>query len=234
LFFPKVSLTQSGISNQTLRWEAVKPTLAKTSAQVFPSLKTWVARKFIDLVMRRQFSHLLRNLQGTIEKFWIAWITKIESHSSHKFCQWNWLANSIALIAPMSSAWKALHLPTFSAKQSSRSASWLLKMPPQAEACAVEDPSVLHFIQWGGWGFQRTSIMFGAFGGWMETLKLLRITKLETLAEATALEILPVKAVFDMIVESELFQWFFFTRESHLISSVPNWANDVDHGCCNH
>ena len=41
--------------------------------------------------------------------------------------------------------------------------------------------------------------MFGALGGWIRTLKRLRMTKLETLAEATTLERLPVKAVLEMI-----------------------------------
>jgi hypothetical protein len=40
-----------------------------------------------------------------------------------------------------------------------------LKIPPQAEDVEVVAPSVLHFIQKSGGGFQNISLITGDFGG---------------------------------------------------------------------
>lgn len=92
-------------------------------------------------------------------------ITKEESHSSQRLFQWYCFANSMALIAPESSAWNAFPTPLFSAKQRRMLEMLSLKTPPQEASILVDEPSVLHFTQLGGGGLQRTSMILGALGG---------------------------------------------------------------------
>ena len=79
--------------------------------------------------------------------------TSEESNSNQRLDQLLVAAISMALIAPESSAWKALPVPVFSAKHKIKSAWGFLKMPPQAEILLHADPSVLHLIQKGMGGF---------------------------------------------------------------------------------
>lgn len=71
----------------------------------------------------------------------------------------------MALIAPQSSALKALPGPKFSDIQSKKSALKSLKMIPQAELVEVAAPSVLAFVQLIKGGCQITSLITGALGG---------------------------------------------------------------------
>jgi len=151
-----------------------------------------------------------------MEWFLIALITKAESHSSQRLFQWYCLASSMALIAPSNSAWKALHSPVFSAKHKSKSASWFQKMPLQAEEWLVEEPSVLHFNQWGIRDLQITSMILGALGGWIVSLNF---TRQGSVWYNCGQRTLPVN---------------FLVGEPQLISSKPNWINDVNHGSSNH
>lgn len=54
-----------------------------------------------------------------------------------------------------------------------------LKIPHQSTKLEEDEkePSTLHLIQLGGRGFQMTSLITGALGRWMGTLKALRTTK---------------------------------------------------------
>jgi len=51
--------------NQTCE-DRAKPKVAKPSAQVFPSLYTWLAKKFMLLIISKQLDHLFLIFQGTI------------------------------------------------------------------------------------------------------------------------------------------------------------------------
>lgn len=157
----------------------------------------------------KQFSQRFLRLQGTWDLFLIAFMTNVESHSNQRFLQLNLLANSIALMAPKNSAWRAQTLSTFSGKHRRISERWSLKIPPQAAVWSVVDLSVLHFTQNGGGCFHKTSIILGAFGGCKVTSNFFKITKFDKLFEATAVERFPHRAVLDLIMFNELFQWIF-------------------------
>lgn len=73
----------------------------------------------------------------------------------------------------------------FSAKQRRNLESLFLKIPPQEEVVFVAAPSVLHLIQSKMGGCQRTSIIFGAFGGWIDTLNFFKMIKSVIDDEAT-------------------------------------------------
>jgi len=79
-------------------------------------------------------------------------------------------------------------------------------MPPHADELLVEDPSLLHLTHRFMGGFHMTSMILGALEGSKVTLNFFRIKKFDMLAEATALERFPERAVLDKIVEMELCQ----------------------------
>lgn len=85
-----------------------------------------------------------------------------------------------------------------------------LKTPPQDETRLVEEPSVLHFTQVEGGGDQMTSIILGALGGCNVTLNFFKITKLEMLEDATAVERFPQRAVLDKTLDKDDFQGIFY------------------------
>lgn len=184
-----------------VRWLTYKPTLAKASTQLLPSLHTRVTKKFILLVMFRQLVHLFLSFRGTSEEFLKALTTKEESDSNHKFFHWYWWAISIALMAPNISAWKALPGPVFSSNQSSKTESLALKIPPQDEVVLLAEPSVLHLIHWKIRGCHKTSMILGVLGGWMQTLIFLRMVKSWIDEEATALDRLPERDKLEIIIE---------------------------------
>jgi len=111
--------------NQTNK-DRAKPTLAKLSAQEFPSLYTWLIKKFICLMSSRQLSHLFPRDQGTISLFLKARVTCLESVSSHKLVQFFSVAISIAVIAPRTSALKAEFVFRFWAKAPKNKLLWSL------------------------------------------------------------------------------------------------------------
>jgi hypothetical protein len=200
-----------GISSQIVKVSRERPKLASASAQLLPSLYIWVTKKFMELMLSMQLVQRFRSLQGTREWFLKAFTTRAESDSNQREVHWCCTAISIALIAPESSAWYALPIPVFSAKQSKNLASLSLNIPPQDEDVLVADPSVLHLIQRKIGGCQTTSIILGAFGGWIQTLNFFKIIKSDIEDEATVLERLLDRETFEMIVEIADLQWIFLS-----------------------
>jgi len=74
--------------------------------------------------------------------------------------------------------------------------------PPQADCPGLpkEAPRVLHLTQLKIGGFQRTSLMIGAFGGLIITSKCLRITKSEIEELATSLVLFPEREAPEIIM----------------------------------
>jgi len=78
-------------------------------------------------------------------------------------------------------------------------------MPPQAEVLLFADPSVLHLIQEGRGGFQKTSLITCAFGGCKVILNFFSKMKSD-IDTQVALVQLPARLTFEIIEDIELFQ----------------------------
>lgn len=133
----------------------------------------------------------------------------MESNSSQKLSQCFWCATSMDLIAPQSSALKALPGPRFSDTQRRQSATQFLKMIPQVEVMVEAEPSVFPFIQLIKGGLHKTSLISGAQGGWIETLNFFRIWKSVIEEDEVKLVWLPVRATLEEIRLIAYFQWIY-------------------------
>jgi hypothetical protein len=70
----------------------------------------------------------------------------------------------------------------------------LRKIPPQEDALPAQAPSILHFTQSKGGGCQMTSLIIGAFGGWILTLVLLQLNLALFLAYQITFKVLMIAA----------------------------------------
>lgn len=82
---------------------------------------------------------------------------------------------------------------------------------PTRRGCIIAAPSVLHLIQSKIGGCQTTSIILGAFGGWIDTLNFFKIIKSVMDDESTVLERLLVRETLEIMVEIDDFQWIFLS-----------------------
>jgi len=98
-------------------------------------------------------------------------------------------------------------IPNPSAKQEMNLAWLSLKIPPQANKPGLPTtaPSELHLIQLIKGGFQMISLIVGALGGWLATLKALRRTRSD-------------------IEELETLETIWFTADFQLVSLILNLA----------
>lgn len=154
---------QSGSEGNQTNDDRAEPTLAILSAHEFPSLYTWVIKKFICLMLSSQLSHLFPRDQGTISLFLKAKVTSLESVSSHKLVQFFSIAISIAVIAPKISALKAEFVFRFWAR-APKTSCYDLWTQEALSGFLVRAPSVLTFIQFWIAGFHITSLIKGTLG----------------------------------------------------------------------
>jgi len=122
-------------------------------------------------VMLIQLDHLFLSCQGTMSWFLKAWTTNLESVSSQKLFQFFDLANSIDLMAPISSAKRELPKERPSAKAPKNWPNLFLNIAPQDALPEAKAPSQLPFIQPSIGGHQKTSFTNNILGGWIETLR---------------------------------------------------------------
>jgi len=82
-----------------------------------------------------------------------------------------------------------------------------LKIPPQADVREFDELPILHLIHSKIGGCHMTYMIWGALGGCTLTLNFFRMIKSAIADDATVEDWLPMKALFAMIEEIELFQW---------------------------
>jgi hypothetical protein len=90
--------------------------------------------------------------------------TNLESLSIYNLLQFLSEAQTVAIITPITSAYRELKLPRFAAKQPICSPLQFQKIHAQAACVLLADPSVLHLIQLCRAVCQKTSKILGDLG----------------------------------------------------------------------